>query len=98
LEESGHIVRGETKMLMQKENKRQKLKLKELQTVTPHGNTYKRKGDMNTPPPATPIATYQNLMCPTGQALTHPAAGVLQEWATLGCPTWMGNPWTKEEI
>ncbi len=33
LEESGDIVRGETKALMQKENKRQKQKLKELQTA-----------------------------------------------------------------
>jgi hypothetical protein len=37
-------------------------------------------------------------MCPTGQARTHPTAGVLQEWATFGCPTRTGNPWTKEEI
>jgi hypothetical protein len=61
-------------------------------------NTYEGKGDTNTPPPAKPIAMYQNLMCTTGQALTHPAVGVLQEWATFGCPNRTGNPWTKEEI
>jgi hypothetical protein len=68
LEESGdnvHIHR-ETKMLMQKENKHQEQKLKELQDVMMQWNTYKGKGDMNTPPPTTPTATYRNLMCPMG--------------------------------
>ena len=37
-------------------------------------------------------------MCPTGRALTHPAAGILAKWATLGCPTRTGKPWTSEEI
>ncbi len=58
LEESGNIVRGETKALMQKENKRWKQKLKELQTAMMQWKTYKGKGDMNTPPPTKPTATY----------------------------------------
>ena len=58
LEESGDIVRGETKALMQKENKRWKQKLKELQTAMMQWKTYKGKGDMNTPPPTKPTATY----------------------------------------
>jgi len=37
-------------------------------------------------------------MCPTGWALTHPATGILAKWATLGCPTRTGKPWTSEEI
>ncbi len=37
-------------------------------------------------------------MCPRGRALAHPAAGLLTEWATMGCPTHTGQPWTKEEI
>jgi hypothetical protein len=98
LEESGDIVHGEPKALMQKESKRQKQKFKELQTTMTQWKTHKGKGDMNTPPPTKPTATFQNLMCPTGQALTHPAVGVLQEWATFVCPTQMGNSWTKEEI
>jgi hypothetical protein len=53
---------------------------------------------MNTPPPTKPTATYRSLMCPTVRALTHLAVGVLQEWATFGCPTRTGNPWTKQEI
>ena len=37
-------------------------------------------------------------MCPSGRALAHPAAGLLKEWATLGCPTHTGKPWTKDEM
>jgi hypothetical protein len=31
-------------------------------------------------------------------ALHHPAASLLKEWATYGCPTRTGRPWTKEEM
>jgi hypothetical protein len=37
-------------------------------------------------------------MCHTGQALQHPAASLLNEWAQLGCGTRMGCPWTKEQM
>jgi hypothetical protein len=37
-------------------------------------------------------------MCPTGIATAHPAGALLAEWATMGCPTRTGCPWTKEEI
>jgi hypothetical protein len=36
-------------------------------------------------------------MCPTGIATSHPAGAFLAEWATMGCPTRTGRPWTKEE-
>ena len=45
-----------------------------------------------------PPQVYRNSMCPTGRALAHPATGLLTEWATLGCPTCTGKPWTREEI
>jgi hypothetical protein len=98
LEGSGDIVRRETKTLMSKENKRRKHKLNELQDATAQWNAYEGKGDMNTHPPRTPTTTYLNLMHPMGQVLKHPAAGVLKEWATFGCPTRTGNQWTIEEI
>ena len=41
---------------------------------------------------------YQNSMCPAGRALAHPVAGLLKEWATLGCPTCTGKPWTRGEM
>ncbi len=87
MEESGDIVCRETKTLLQKENKCRKRKLKEQQEATTQWNTYEGKGDTSTLPPTTPTATYRNSMCPAGQALTHPAAEVLKEWATFGCPT-----------
>jgi hypothetical protein len=37
-------------------------------------------------------------MCPAGLALHHPAADLLKEWATYGCPTHTGKPWTREEM
>ena len=37
-------------------------------------------------------------MCPAGLALHHPAANLLKEWATYGCPTQTGKPWTREEL
>ncbi len=37
-------------------------------------------------------------MCPMGLALKHPAAAMLQEYVTYGCPAKMGKEWTKAEI
>ena len=37
-------------------------------------------------------------MCPSGLALCHPAADLLHEWATYGCPTNTGTPWTAEQM
>ena len=37
-------------------------------------------------------------MCPTGRALSHPAADTLRKWATFGCPTRTGRNWTNDEI
>ncbi len=37
-------------------------------------------------------------MCPAGLALHHPAADLLKEWATYGCPTHTGKPWTREDL
>jgi hypothetical protein len=41
---------------------------------------------------------HQNSMCSVGHALQHPAAKVLQDWATFGCPTHTGKPWTKSKM
>jgi hypothetical protein len=37
-------------------------------------------------------------MCPRGLALHHPAAPALRQYASQGCPTSTGNPWTTEQI
>ncbi len=56
------------------------------------------QGEFDLPSPLTPLASHQGEMCPSGLALHHPAAGLLKEWATYGCPTCTGKPWTPAEI
>jgi hypothetical protein len=41
---------------------------------------------------------YRNSMCPRGLAMSHPAGALLREYATYGCPTKTGAPWTKEKV
>lgn len=41
---------------------------------------------------------YRGGMCPRGLALEHPAASLLQEWATYGCPAMTGKEWTRAEM
>ncbi len=37
-------------------------------------------------------------MYPRGRAVHHPAAALLTEWATYGCPTSTGTRWTLEQM
>ena len=37
-------------------------------------------------------------MCPSNLALHHPAAAKLLQYATGGCPSNTGRPWTKAQI
>jgi hypothetical protein len=37
-------------------------------------------------------------MCPAGLAMMHPAAEMLMDWATFGCPTKTGEPWSQSEL
>ena len=51
------------------------------------------------PPPALPeLQSYRNNMCPRGLALHHPAASILETYATLGCPTQTGKQWSIDEM
>ena len=56
------------------------------------------KTTLTSAPKIQPPEVYQNSMCPSGRALAHPTAGLLKEWATLGCPTGTGKPWTMDEM
>ena len=40
-------------------------------------------------------SVYTGLMAPSGEALKHPAAGMLLEFATKGCPVDTGPKWSK---
>jgi hypothetical protein len=44
------------------------------------------------------LPPHRTSMCIVGCAPQHPAANLLKEWATFGCPTKTGQPWSKSEI
>jgi hypothetical protein len=56
------------------------------------------KGDFELPPPLPALTKHRGEMCPSGLALHHPAASLLEEYATYGCPTLTGKPWTILEM
>ena len=50
-------------------------------------------------PPTTPYTNnHKGLMWPTGPALTHPAASILDDYSTQGCPVDCGPDWTRDQI
>ena len=50
------------------------------------------------PPEKEAPSKYRGQMCPDGLALHHPAAETLLQYATGGCPTRTGKPWTRQQI
>jgi hypothetical protein len=53
-------------------------------------------GNFTLPPELPPVPEHVNNMCPRGLALHYPAAALLVDYATLGCLTETGRPWTVE--
>ena len=45
-----------------------------------------------------PTTDHRGQMYPSGLALKHPAADLLMEYATVGCPTKMGKDWTMHDL
>ncbi len=56
------------------------------------------KGNFFIPREKKPLDKYQNKMIQKGLALHHPEASLLEEYATLGCPSHTGKLWTKGEM
>ncbi len=56
------------------------------------------QGEFELPVSPTPLETHRGEMCPSGLALLHPAADLLKVWATYGCSTKTGTPWTQEQM
>jgi hypothetical protein len=54
------------------------------------------QGEFKLPPTLTPLKKHRGEMCLSGLALFHPAAELLKELATYGCPTRMGKQWMQE--
>jgi hypothetical protein len=95
---NGAAVSGKDRDQLHKENKRRRHNLKATRDYTVQWMAYEGAG--------MPIARtdhalqrpHRNSMCPMGQALQHPAASLLSNWAQLGYPTKTGHPWTKEQM
>ncbi len=56
------------------------------------------QGEFKLPPPLTPLEQHHGEMRHSGLALLHPVAELLKDWATYECPTYMGKPWTQEQM
>ena len=90
-------VTGATTQTLRIENKRRRKLQQAEQPKQQWWNTY--RGTFTIPEPRTkPHATYRNNMCPRGLALNHPAADHLLEYASKGCPTHTGAPWTIDQM
>lgn len=90
-------VKGSTTKLHRKENKQRRKLLQQQQSAAPPLWT-QYKGDFLIPPPVPKVLNHRNNMCPAGLALHHPAAQLLTQYATFGCPTQTGNPWSLHEM
>jgi hypothetical protein len=78
------------------ENKRRRTAQLAMQPLKTKWTAY--KGEYDHPEPLPPLVEHRRGMCPTGLALHHPAAPLLKEWATYGCPTRTGHPWLKDDM
>ncbi len=78
------------------ENKRRRKALLASQLPATQWTTY--KGEFELPPPLAPLESHWGEICPAGLALHHPAAELLKEWASYGCPTCTGRPWAPTEM
>jgi hypothetical protein len=96
LEATGGRVTGADTPKHRIENKRRRRAL--LATQQPQTLWRVYQGEFDLPEPVAPLDTHRGEMCPAGLALHHPAADLLKEWATYGCPTQTGKPWTREEM
>ena len=83
---------------MHRKNKQRQQALRAEQTFISPWTQHQGLMDTVTPTDHTACPPHQNFMCPSGLALKHPAAELLKEWATFGCPTRTGTPWSKKEM
>jgi hypothetical protein len=96
LRTTGLLVTGADTDKLRLQNKRQQHELQDRQSPQSYWTSH--TGDAVLPHKDKCPGTYLSEMCPAGIATSHPAGALLAEWATMGCPTRTGRPWTKEEI
>ena len=90
LEATGRRVTGADTPKHRIENKHRRRALLASQQPQTQWRVY--QGDFDLPDPVAPLKTHRGEMCPADVALHHPAADLLKEWATYGCPTQTGKP------
>ena len=92
---NGLRVTGESTHVLRKENKhRRKVKQLGQHNEPDWWTTY--NGLFSLPAQKPRPEHYRNNMCPANLALDHPAADLLLEYATKGCPTNTGAPWSRQ--
>ena len=96
LDSTGGVVTGADTPKHRIENKRRRKETLANQALKSQWTIY--QGEFELPVPPMPLETHRGEMCPSGLALRHPAADLLKEWATYGCPTNMGTPWTHKQM
>jgi hypothetical protein len=98
LQGTKRVVQGEDKTIMRRENKLRRQELRAEQPLISPWTRYEGEAPAICPTDHTACPPHRNSMCPVGCALKHPATKVLKEWATFGCTTCIGKPWTKTEM
>jgi hypothetical protein len=91
----GHVTGADTPQHRIENKRRQQVHLA-TQTLKTQWTIY--NGEFELPPTLPPLKGHQGEMRPSGLALHHPAANLLKEWATYGCPTKTGRPWTISQL
>jgi hypothetical protein len=98
LETNGAAVSGKDWDQLHKENKRHCHNLKATRDYTAQWTAFEGTGMPIAPTDHALRPPHRNSMCLMGQALQHPVASLLSNWAQLGCGTKTGHPWTKEQM
>ena len=93
---SARAVTGATTPRLRIENKHRRVRLQSSQPSVSYWTTH--AGQAHLPATMAAPAAYRNNMCPTGVALHHPAAPILLKYASGGCPTLTGQPWTPRQM
>ena len=93
---TGVTINGTNKRQHRRENKARRIALQEEQEEVTYWETH--EGTFGMPKKKEELEKWRGQMCPRGLALHHPAAGKLLQYATGGCPSNTGQPWTKQQM
>jgi len=98
LQATGEAITGKNKSKMRAENRKRRRALQQEQGTPQFWTEHTGRGVLPATAEDKSRPIHRNFMCPAGLALTHPAADTLLDWATFGCPTKTGQPWSRTEI